>query len=102
MACGDRVYFQSKRKKAHVSPISKKEVVDLVKEFFGDIAPEVKRLDIDPDGLRFEIVFIPSETKKVIIADTIEPKFGSRGFRYCRIANEPVAFPVTDFVRSET
>ena len=32
----------------------------------------------------------------------IEPKFGSRGFRYCRIANEPVAFPVTDFVRSET
>ena len=72
MACGDRVYFQSKRKKAHVSPISKKEVVDLVKEFFGDIAPEVKRLDIDPDGLRFEIVFIPSETKKVIIADTIE------------------------------
>ena len=72
MACGDRVYFQSKRKKAHVSPISKKEVVDLVKEFFGDIAPEVKRLDIDPDGLRFEIVFIPGETKKVIITDTIE------------------------------
>ena len=30
------------------------------------------------------------------------PKFGSRGFRYCRIANEPVAFPVTGFVRSET
>ena len=44
----------------------------MVKEFFGDIAPEVKRLDIDPDGLRFEIVFIPSETKKVIITDTIE------------------------------
>ena len=72
MACGDRVYFQSKRKKAHVSSISKKEVVDLGKEFFGDIAPEVKRLDLDPEGLRFEIVFIPGETKKVIIADTIE------------------------------
>ena len=72
MACGDGVYFQSKRKKAHVAPISKKEVVDLVKEFFGDIAQEVKRLDIDPDGLRFEIVFIPSESKKIIIADTIE------------------------------
>lgn len=72
MACGDRVYFQSKRKKAHVSSISKKEVVDLAKEFFGDIAPEVKSLDIDPDGLRFEIVFIPRETKRVIITDTIE------------------------------
>ena len=72
MACGDRVYFQSKRKKPHVAPISKKEVVDLVKEFFGDIAPEVKRLDIDPEGLKFEIVFIPNETKKVIITDTIE------------------------------
>ena len=72
MAYGDRVYFQSKRKKAHVSPISKKEVVDLVKEFFGDIAPEVRRLDIDPEGLRFEIVFVTGETKKVIIADTIE------------------------------
>ena len=32
----------------------------------------------------------------------VYPKFGSRGFRYCRIANEPVAFPVTGFVRSET
>ena len=31
-----------------------------------------------------------------------KPKFGSRGFRYCRIANEPVAFPVTGFVRSGT
>ena len=30
------------------------------------------------------------------------PKFGSRGFRYCRIANEPVAIPVTGFVRSGT
>ena len=72
MACGDRVYFQSKRKKPHVAQISKKEVVDLIKEFFGDIEKEVKRLDIDPEELRFEIVFIPSETKKVIIADTIE------------------------------
>ena len=32
----------------------------------------------------------------------VKPKFGSRGFRYCRIANEPVAIPVTGFVRSET
>ena len=31
-----------------------------------------------------------------------KPKFGSRGFRYCRIANEPVAIPVTGFVRSGT
>ena len=30
------------------------------------------------------------------------PKFGSRGFRYCRIANEPVTFPVAGFVRSGT
>lgn len=36
------------------------------------------------------------------MAKTNQPKFGSRGFRYCRIANEPVAFPVTGFVRSET
>ena len=36
------------------------------------------------------------------IANDVYPKFGSRGFRYCRIANEPVAFPVTGFVRSET
>ena len=28
----------------------------------------------------------------------INPKFGSRGFRYCRIANEPVTFPVAGFV----
>ena len=39
---------------------------------------------------------------KRIKSGKIEPKFGSRGFRYCRIANEPVAFPVTGFVRSET
>ena len=32
----------------------------------------------------------------------IDPKFGSRGFRYCRIANEPVTFPVAGFVRSGT
>ena len=72
VAHGDKVYFQSKRKKAHVAQISKTEVVDLSKEFFGDVAPEVKRLDLDPDELRFEIVFIPKETKKVIIADTVE------------------------------
>ena len=32
----------------------------------------------------------------------LEPKFGSRGFQYCRIANEPVTFPVAGFVRSGT
>lgn len=72
VARGDKVYFQSKRKKAHVAQISKTEVVDLSKAFFGDVTPEVKKLDLDPDELKFEIVFIPRESKKVIIAETIE------------------------------
>lgn len=72
MAYEDRVYFQSKRKKPHVAAISKADVVDLVKEFFGDITPEVKRLDLDPEALSFEIVFVPKNSKKVIIADTVE------------------------------
>ena len=36
------------------------------------------------------------------ISYSSEPKFGSRGFQYCRIANEPVTFPVAGFVRSGT
>ena len=40
--------------------------------------------------------------KRMIVRSNFYPKFGNRGFRYCRIANEPVAFPVTGFVRSET
>ena len=67
-----RVYFHSKRKKAHVAPISKAEVVDLSKEFFGDIASEAGRIGFDSDELKFEIVFIPRDSKKVIIADTVE------------------------------
>lgn len=72
VAHGENVYFQSKRRKAHVGKISKTEVVDLGKEFFGDIASEVKRLDFDSDDLKFEIVFVAKESKKVIVADTIE------------------------------
>lgn len=76
LAFGEKVYFQSKRKKFHVGQIPKTEVIDLTQEFFGDIAPEVKRLDLDPDELRFEIVFVSKETKKVIVADTVE--YGAR------------------------
>ncbi len=72
VALENRVYFQSKRKKVHVAPISKTEVVDLGKVFFGDIDSEVKRLDLDLDELKFEIVFVPKESKKIIVADTIE------------------------------
>lgn len=72
LAHDDQVYFHSKRKKPHVAQISKSEPVDLVKEFFGNIAPEVKRLDLDPEGLYYEIVFIPKDSKKVIIADTVD------------------------------
>lgn len=72
VATGSKVYFQSKRKKPHVGQISKKEVTDLTKAFFGDIAPEIRRLDLDPNDLRFEIVFIPRNSKKVIISETVE------------------------------
>lgn len=52
---------------------------------------------------RFEAIEVKNASK-VSRSDlsALKPKFGSRGFRYCRIANEPVAFPVTGFVRSET
>lgn len=72
LARDDRVYFHSKRKKPHVAQISKSEVVDLVNEFFGNIAPEVKRMDLDPEGLCYEIVFVSKDSKKIIIADTVE------------------------------
>ena len=71
MAHEDRVYFQSKRKKAHVAQISKTDVVDLSKEFFGDVDPDVKRLNIDPQELSFEIVFVPKGSKKIVVADTV-------------------------------
>ena len=72
VATGDKVYFQSKRKKPHIGQISKKEVTDLTKAFFGDLAPEIRRFDLDPEELRFEIVFIPRNSKKVIISETVE------------------------------
>ena len=72
VAYNEKVYFQSKRKKPRIVQISKTEVVDIVKVFFGDIAKEVKSFDLDPDGLRFEIVFVPSDGKNIVIADTIE------------------------------
>ena len=72
VATEENVYFQSKRKKPHIGQISKKEVVDLSKEFFGDMAQEVKQFDLDPDELKFEIVFIPKDSKKIVISETIE------------------------------
>lgn len=72
VATGNKVYFQSKRKKPHIGQISKKEVTDLTKAFFGDIAPEIRRLDLEPDELRFEIVFIPRNSKKIIISEIVE------------------------------
>lgn len=71
LAHEDRVYFRSKRKKPHVAQLSKQEAVDLSKAFFGDVDPEVKRLNIDPEELSFEIVFVPKDSKKIIIADTL-------------------------------
>ena len=66
------VYFHSKRKKPHIGQISKREVVELSKEFFGDLYPEVSRIDLDPNGLLFEIVFIPNNSKQVIVSETVE------------------------------
>lgn len=59
------------------------------------------RLQVELPGLRG---FSASNIKymRIFFEAWTKPKFGSRGFRYCRIANEPVAFPVTGFVRSET
>lgn len=58
------------------------------------------------DAMRLNIVCTGQEYEEAIFNHLVQagynPKFGSRGFRYCRIANEPVAFPVTGFVRSET
>lgn len=72
VAYNEKVYFQSKRKKPRIVQISKTEVVDIVKVFFGDIAKEVKSFDLDPDRLRFEIVFVPSGGKNIVVVDTIE------------------------------
>ena len=43
-----------------------------------------------------------SDRMTLVGLDGNYPKFGSRGFQYCRIANEPVTFTVAGFVRSGT
>ena len=72
IATDGKVYFRSKRKKPHVGQIKKDAVVDLVGEFFGDVADEARLLGIVPDNLSFEIVFIPQGSKNVIISEVVE------------------------------
>lgn len=72
MAYDGRVYFQSKRENARMAQISKTDVIDLRTEFFGDIMPEMERRRIKFKGLRFEIVFIPTNSTDVIVADVID------------------------------
>lgn len=68
---------------------------------YADIQKEVNAyLEYDPNVFRGKTVLLPCDDPEW--SNFTKPKFGSRGFRYCRIANEPVAFPVTGFVRSET
>ena len=72
IATDGKVYFRSKRKKPHVGQIRKDAVADLMGEFFGDVAEEVRRLGIVPDNLSFEVVFIPQGSKKIIISEVVE------------------------------
>lgn len=72
MAHENRVYFKSKRERTHMVQIPKTEVVDLRKKFFGDVMPEVERRRVNTNGLRFEIVFIPKDSQKIIVSDTVE------------------------------
>ena len=72
IAVDDKVYFRSKRKKPHVGQIRKDAVADLMGEFFGDVAEDVRQFEIVPDNLSFEVVFIPQGSKKAIISEVVE------------------------------
>ncbi len=43
-----------------------------MREFFGDIAEDVRRLDLVPNNLSFEIVFTPQNAKEDITSETVE------------------------------
>ena len=70
-AFGKNVYFHSKRKKPHIGKIDKRSCSNLSKEFFGDVAPEVMNFRLCPDTLQFEIVFVPKDSKKIVVSETV-------------------------------
>lgn len=91
MVTKDAVYFSSSRKKPHVAQLPKGKTVDLRDELFGTLAPEIKRFDLDFEDVQFEIVFVPDESKKIIITDVI-PYGGTYRLERVREAVEE-AFP---------
>lgn len=68
----NKVYFHSNRKRRHTGVISKMKPSDLTDVFFGGVAKDIKTIDPDFPGLKFEIVFIPKGWKRIIISDTVE------------------------------
>ena len=70
-AFGKNVYFHSKRKKPHIGKIDKGSCSNLSKEFFGDVAPEVMNFRLCPDTLQFEIVFVPKDSREIVISETV-------------------------------
>ncbi len=65
------VYFHSKRKKPHIGKIDKRSCSNISKEFFGDVAPEIMNFKLNPATLQFEIVFVPKDSKKIVISETV-------------------------------